>query len=178
MLTSSVSAEGFFDFLFGPTPTPTPVPEIDLSIVNETETFTDFGYTTTVIYEGILIKNKSKTHDKNIVVKEETEKILKNITFPYSVIQTEYTFYTIEKFRCDNELCGYWISAYRDGYEVQTNSPIWIRNPPYHVIVSESYNETHGHVVLKEDPKGAVEQVLQRYVDNQPLGIGVVGTPA
>jgi hypothetical protein len=181
LLTSTVSAEGFFDFLF-PTPTPTPVPEIDLSKVNETKIYTDIetGLTTKVIYEVISIKNQSESKDPSLVVVEETNKILNNVTFPYSIIENQYTFFTIEKYRCTGDLCGYWISAYRGGYEVQTDSPIWIRNAPYRIIISETYDEKTNEnvIVLREDPKSAAEEVLQRYVDGQPLGPATVGTKA
>ena len=179
LLTSTVSAEGgFWDFLFGPSETQAPA--IDLSKVNETESFID-GNTGThvkITYEGIAIKNKSKFIPEALVVKEETEKVLKNTTFPYQ-IKKDKTNLTIEKFRCRADYCGYWISATRNGYEVETDSPIWIRNPEYRVVLSETFNETANEysVTLREDPKGAVEQILQNYVDGQPLGTAIVGRP-
>jgi membrane peptidoglycan carboxypeptidase len=72
-------------------------------------------------------------------------------------------------------ICGYWIEATRNGKEVYTNSPIWISPPPYEVVVSESLDEKANEltITIKESPKEAVEEILQMYVDMQPLGKGV-----
>jgi hypothetical protein len=117
--------------------------------------------------------------EKNPILSAATETALKDVKYPYTISGTEIT---ILKFRCDKDMqiCGYWISATRKGEEVATNSPIWISPPPYEVFISSSFDAKAftSTVILKEDPKEAVEQVLQRYVSGQPLGKAITGTPA
>jgi hypothetical protein len=112
-----------------------------------------------------------------VALKEETDKVMTKEKYPYMI---EKTSIRIDKYRCDEkmQICGYWITAYRGGQEVATNSPIWISPPPYEIVVSSSYDEKSNieTVVLRESPKEAVEQVLQTYVSMQPLGKAVVGT--
>jgi hypothetical protein len=86
----------------------------------------------------------------------------------------------IEKYRCDDEKCGYWISATRGGQPVAVNNPIWLvnGNAPYHTVVSE-YLDTKTntqYLTVKEDVKGALIQILTGYADRQPLGAPKVGT--
>jgi hypothetical protein len=135
--------------------------------------------TVKIIYQGSTpIKNaidaKSKSSDS--ILKEETDKIMKDQKYPYSLVSGK-TEIKIIKYTCDQKMgiCGYWIQATRDGREVYTNSPIWISPPPYEVVVSKSLDSKNNEltVTIKEDPKGAVEQVLQGYVDRQPLGTAV-----
>jgi hypothetical protein len=94
--------------------------------------------------------------------------------YPYKISGTEIT---INKYKCDEKMgiCGYWIKATRNGKEVYTNSPIWISPPPYEVVVSESFDEKANEltVTIKESPKEAIEEVLQMYVNMQPLGKAV-----
>ncbi len=139
----------------------------------------DKEYITKVIYQGsTAIKNAidAKTKSPEIVLKEETDKIMSVQKYPYSIISGK-TEIKILKYKCDNkmQMCGYWIEATRDGKGVYTNSPIWISPPPYQVLVSQSVDEKANEitVTLKEDPKLAVETILQMYVDNQPLGKAV-----
>ena len=141
----------------------------------------DENTTIKVVYEGATpIKDllSLKTKANAVVLKEETEKVMSKVSFPYNVTKEETkTTFKIVKYRCDEkmQICGYWIEAYRDGKEVYTNSPIWISPPPYQVVVSESFDEKTNEITttLKEDPKAAVESVLQRYVEMQPLGKAV-----
>jgi PKD repeat protein len=154
-----------------PTATPTPKPTM-----NETTTVK-------VVYEGTrtisdAITASAATKDTAIVLKEETEKVMSAVSFPYNVTKAEsQTTFKILKYRCDEKMgiCGYWVEAWRDGKEVYTNSPIWISPPPYEVVVSESFDEKTNEItaIVKEDPKLALEQTLQRYVEMQPLGKAV-----
>ncbi|MCK9591458.1 MAG: hypothetical protein M0Q91_05545 [Methanoregula sp.] len=116
----------------------------------------------------------AKLLSKETVLKQATSEALKDVEYPYRVADSELT---IEKFKCDEEmqLCGYYVSCIRDGREVYTNSPVWISPPPYEVFVSSSFDENTftSTVILKEDPKEAVEIALGFYCDNQPLGKAV-----
>lgn len=118
------------------------------------------------------LASKSPATSKESILSTATSTALKDVKYPYAVTGTEIT---IEKYKCTSEICGYWIRATRGGREVYTNSPIWISPPPYEVVVSEIYDEKTNTetVTIKEDPKLAVQQVLQRYVDMQPLGKAV-----
>jgi hypothetical protein len=51
-------------------------------------------------------------------------------------------------------------------------------NAPIDILVSESYDDKIDEmtVTLKEDPKAAALQILQAYVDRQPLGKSTTGT--
>jgi len=152
---------------------------IDYSKMNETTT-------TKVVYEGLTpikdsLATKSPTTSDAAILKTATESVMSKVVYPYniSVPETKTTFKVV-KYRYDDKLqaFGYWIEATREGNEVATNSPIWVVSPQYNVIVSEVYDEKTNEITatLKEDPKYAIEQILQRYVDNQPLGKATVGT--
>lgn len=111
------------------------------------------------------------------ILTSESDKVLKFVTFPYMLPNTNIT---VIKYRCDftNSFCGFWINATRDGQEVATNSPVWISPPPLYTVVSESYNARKNEltITLKEDPIGATSEILQGYVDRQPLGKAITGT--
>lgn len=123
------------------------------------------------------------TYEKSVILSNKTDKELKPVKFPftYKIKNSEIQF---EKYRCDIPagICGYWITAYRidaqGRHEVATNSPIWISPPPYVVAVSESYALSTNTLTttIKEDLRGAITEVIQRYVDMQPLGKAIVGT--
>lgn len=146
---------------------------------DEIDGLEDEGPTVKTVWQGetpIGDAISAKAQDKISILKTETNKVMAAQEFPY-VLYSGKTTVRIVKYKCDDkmQLCGYWVEAYRDGREVYTNSPIWISPPPYEVVVSESLDTKLNEltVVLKEDPKGAVERVLQRYVDMQPLGKAV-----
>lgn len=140
------------------------------------------------VYEGstaITDSLSSKADaEKPALLATATANTLKEVKYPYEVSGTEIT---ILKYKCNAEICGYWISATRGGKEVYTNSPIWISPPPYEVVISDVYysdekmeiptadskEALYEKVTLKEDPKLAVELILQQYVDMQPLGKAV-----
>ena len=159
-----------------PTPEPTPIEEVEIPI--------RFVYQgSTAIRDSLL----SPFVSKNWALSTATNMSLKDVKYPYDIstskveeTKTVVTTFKIQKFRCDKEMevCGYWIEAARDGNEVQVNSPIWISPPPYEVVVSEVYDivAKENIVTIKEDPKVAVEMVLQGYVNRQPLGKSTVGT--
>jgi hypothetical protein len=128
------------------------------------------------------ISTKAPTDDETTILKTATDTEMKKQTYPYDVaakVDSSTTF-KILKYRCDNKMgiCGYWIEAYRGGKTVKTNSPVWISPPPITALVSEVYDEKVDTitVTLKEDPKLAVEQILQRYVDDLPIGTPITGT--
>jgi PKD repeat protein len=122
-------------------------------------------------------------YEKSVILADKTDKELKPVKFPftYKIKNSEIQF---EKYRCDipKGLCGYWITAYRiiDGQRVSvaTNSPVWISPPPFEVAVSESYSLATNTITttIKEDLRGAITEVIQQYVDRQPLGKAIVGT--
>lgn len=137
--------------------------------------------TTKIVWEGSTpIKDALtlSTSSKEAVLKTATETVLKDVKYPYNVsVPESKTEIKILKYKCDEKMgiCGYWIAATRDGQEVYTNSPIWISPPPYKVVVSETYDSKLDEttITLKEDPKAAVEAILHRYVDGQPIGKAV-----
>jgi hypothetical protein len=126
------------------------------------------------------LTSKSYT-DKTLTLKVATDTVMSKASYPYEISKTATSF-KILKYRCDNkmQICGYWVEATRYGLPVKTNSPVWISPPPVIALVSEVYDEKSDTVTttLKEDPKLALEQILQQYVDNQPIGIPVIGTKA
>jgi hypothetical protein len=107
----------------------------------------------------------------------ESKKKLDLITFPYT-ISTGLTQTKIQKYQCTVDMCGYWIQSYRDEKEIATNSPIWISPPPFEAVVFDTYDTIRNEedVTLAENTTKAMEQVLQDYVDRQPLGTAIVGT--
>jgi PKD repeat protein len=164
---------------------PTPTPE-ETSIPEPTE------IPTRIVYQGSTairdsLSSKSPMDSANAELSVATVSALKDVKYPYDISTSKddgtkrvVTIFKMQKFRCDEkmQLCGYWIEATRDGQEVQINSPVWISPPPYQIVVSEVYDSRakENVVTIKEDPKVAVEQVLQNYVDQQPLGKATVGT--
>jgi hypothetical protein len=116
------------------------------------------------------------------ILKTATDTEMKKISYPYDVRASEEsaTTFKIIKFRCDEkmQICGYWLEATRNGQTVATNSPVWISPPPITALVSEVYDAKSDTqtVTLKEDPRAAVEQILQQYVDNRPIGKPIIGT--
>jgi hypothetical protein len=126
------------------------------------------------------LTSKSYT-DKTLILKAATDMEMSKASYPYEISKTATSF-KILKYRCDNkmQICGYWVEATRSGKTVATNSPIWISPPPVVALVSETYDEKSDTVTttIKEDPKLAIEQILQQYVDNQPIGTPVIGTKA
>ena len=160
-------------------PTPTPIIEkqpdenTTINYVYQGET----KITTALIAEAT---EKSKTelseYEKSVVLSKETSKIMATEKYPVE-INNEIR---IEKFRCNNELgvCGYWIYATRNGYQVKVNNPIWISPPPYLVVLSETYDSKNNNitVIVKEDAKTAVFEILQRYVSDRPIGSPITGT--
>jgi PKD repeat protein len=119
---------------------------------------------------------------KPVILKTATSVEMAKIAYPYDVAAKAEspTTFKIIKFRCDEkmQICGYWVQAWRSGQEVATNSPIWISPPPITALISETYDAKSDTLTttLKEDPRAAVEQILQQYVDNQPLGKPIIGT--
>jgi len=159
-----------------PTPTATPTPKPTIS---DTTTFVTVWQGTTPIKDSLSTKSSAEAAS---VLKEATDTVMKKETYPYDVASPaeSKTTFKILKFRCDEkmQICGYWVYATRDGKEVATNSPIWISPPPFVALVSETYDEKSDTITttLKEDPKLAIEQILQQYVDNQPIGKPIIGT--
>lgn len=128
----------------------------------------------TPITNAIMVKSIS---EKTLIIGKESEKEILKISYPYQIEKTEIR---IIKTRYDEKMqtMGYWIEAYRNGWEVQVNNPIWIVPHPYLVVVSDVIDTKANleTITLKESPKVAVEGMLQKYVNGQPLGKATVGT--
>ena len=116
-------------------------------------------------------------YEKSVILSDKTDKELKPVKFPftYKIKDSEIAF---DNYCCklDEGICGYWIQAYRivggQRVPVYANSPIWISPPPFEVTISESYTLATNTLTttIKEDLRGAITSVIQRHVDNQPLG--------
>jgi hypothetical protein len=162
------------------TATATPEPTAAETVENITVTKT--GNTTI----ASALATKSTAAEKTAVLTAAASSALSAVKYPYSVETIDNTtLIEITKYRCTSEMCGYWITATRDGKEIATNSPIWISPPPYEVIVSEvettsktvdSVKTVEKTITIKEDPKAAAESVLLMYAGMQPFGKAVVGT--
>jgi len=117
--------------------------------------------------------------DSATILKQATDNIMSVQDYPYDITNGS-TVITVNTYTCNDntQLCGYWIYATRDGKEVATNSPIWISPPPYQVVESDVIDTVTNTEILtvREDPVGAVNRVLQYYVDMQPLGRTIIGT--
>jgi hypothetical protein len=152
----------------------------EVKVPSEATTFVTVWQGATPIKASLATKAPSVS--EATVLKAATKIEMEKIAYPYDVRASEEsaTTFKIIKFRCDEklQLCGYWIEATRNGQQVATNSPIWISPPPITALVSEVYDAKSDTITttLKEDPKAAVEQILQQYVDNQPIGKPITGT--
>lgn len=137
-----------------------------------------------VVWQGTTpiqntLATKTTYAEKESVLKEETNKTMAKEVYPYSVVKTTATTdVQIQKYRCKSDTCWYWISATRNGQEVAIDNPVGISPPPIVALVSEVYDAKTDTltVTLKEDPKLAVEQILQRHADGTPLGKIKTGT--
>jgi PKD repeat protein len=170
-----------------PTATPTASPTATPTATPTPKPTPSENTTTVVVWSGATpikdsIDSKAPTDDEITILKTATDTEMKKQTYPYDVAAKvdSLTTFKILKYRCDEKMriCGYWIEGYRDDKTVKTNSPVWISPPPITALISEVYDEKVDviTVTLKEDPKAAVEQILQMYVDNQPIGKPVTGT--
>jgi PKD repeat protein len=169
------------------TATPTATPTVTPTATPTPKPAPSENTTTVVVWSGATpikdsIDSKAPTDDEITILKTATDTEMKKQSYPYDVAAKaeSTTTFKILKYRCDNKMgiCGYWIEGYRDGKTIKTNSPVWISPPPITALVSEVYDEKVDTltITLKEDPKMAVEQILQRYVDNQPIGEAITGT--
>jgi len=142
--------------------------------------------TFTTVYQGLTpIKDLTATKapsEMTATTARVVETKMKLSTYPYDVAKpvTVKTDIKIIKMCYDakKETNGYWIEAYRNGQEVAVNNPIWVKPAPTDVLVSESLDEVKNEltVTLKEDPKAAIEEILQRHADGVGLGRAVTGT--
>jgi len=126
-----------------------------------------------------VLTTKATQGEKEAVLKVETDNLFKLESYPLT-LDTKAVEKTlkIDKYKCKSDTCWYWITATRGGYEVAIDNPVGISPPPTDVVVSEVYDDKLDTltVTLKEDPKAAVQEVLQRLADNTPIGKSKVGT--
>jgi hypothetical protein len=157
------------------TPTPTPTlppldPQVFVGGIEEPKL--------EITYEGAtpIAASLASKADKKALLKQKTVEEFSKEKYPLDISSTV----KIEKYRCDDEKCGYWISAKRNGQPVAVNNPIWLinGNAPYHTVVSEYKDEKTNteYLKIKEDVKGAVIKILTDYADRQPIGQPKVGT--
>jgi hypothetical protein len=122
----------------------------------------------------------AKTQPADVLLKSYTDTAFKDQKYPLQIETVSRTTVTIDKFRCEVKpnICGYWITADRDGKQVAVNNPIWLFNAPYSVVVSEIYDEKADKVTvtIKEDLFASVRNILQGYAERQPVGKPTVGT--
>lgn len=133
----------------------------------------------TVQYEGktdiaTSLAAKSSLSEKVAVLKTATVTAFAAEKYPIIAKNTsETTNVTIDAYRCEAERCAYWVTAYRDGQKVYIDNPVWLitGNAPYHIVVSDvvdtkANTET---ITLKEDPKGAVLNIMATFAEMQPV---------
>lgn len=106
-----------------------------------------------------------------------TKSTLTSTAFPYN-ITAGLTSTKLLKYRCDTDICWYWVQSYRNGQEVATNSPIGISPPPFEAVVSytDDLIKNERTAVITENTTLAMEQIITEYVNRQPLGKATVGT--
>lgn len=132
-----------------------------------------------VVYDGptpiaTSLASKSSLSEKVAVLKTATVTAFASEKYPIIAKNTsETTNVTIDAYRCEAERCAYWVTAYRDGQKVYVDNPVWLitGNAPYHTVVSDvidtkANTET---ITLKEDPKGAVINILTTFAEMQPV---------
>jgi len=144
----------------------------------EPPTFAEMEPKMKIAYEGAtpIAASLAAKADKKGLLRQETVSKMSKEKYPLAISSSV----TIDKYRCDAEKCGYWITAKRGGQPVAVNNPIWLLNgnAPYHTVVSQ-YMDTKTnteYVTVKEDVKGAVFRILNDYADRQPIGAPKVGT--
>lgn len=134
----------------------------------------------TVVYSGATpIKDaiSAKVAPTELLLKTATLTEMTKERYPLAISPAV----TIEKYRCTDVMCAYWISAVDGkGNTKAVNNPIWLinGNAPYHTVVSE-VEDTKANtltVTVKEDVKGAIIQILTAYADRCPVGKPTTGT--
>jgi hypothetical protein len=155
---------------------------IGIGVVSAYDEFTTYK----IVYGGSTairdsVASKSNAGDQAYTMAKASETAMKSLVYPLKVELPvkPLTDITIVKCRYDAKIntMGYWIEATRGGKEVAVNNPIWIYPAPYQVVVSEVFDAklNEATLTIKEDPKGAAEEILQRHVDSLPLGKSVTG---
>ena len=140
--------------------------------------------TMTTVYSGAtpiksILTTKATQGEKEAVLKVETDNLFKVESYPLTLdTKSVETTLKIDKYKCKSDTCWYWITATRGGAEVAIDNPVGISPPPTDVVVSEVYDDKLDTltITLKEDPKAAVQEVLQRLADNTPIGKSKTGT--
>jgi PKD repeat protein len=126
-----------------------------------------------------VLTTKATEGEKIAVLKASTDDKMKVESYPLTLdTKAVEKVLKIERYKCDSISCRYWIYASRGGAEIAIDNPVIISPPPTDVVVSEVYDDKTDTltVTLKEDPKAAVQEVLQRLADNTALGKAKVGT--
>jgi len=140
--------------------------------------------TYTKVYTGStpiknILTSKGSQKEKVSVLKEETNKLMTVEKYPLTLdTKSVEKVLKIERYKCDSGSCRYWIYASRGGQEVAIDNPVIISPPQTDVVVSEVYDDKTDTmtVTLKEDPRAAVQEILQRLADDTPLGNSKIGT--
>ena len=103
----------------------------------EPPTFAEMEPKMEITYEGAtpLATSLAAKVDKRTLLRAATVTAMAVEKYPLVISSSV----TIDKYRCDAEKCGYWITARRGGQPVAVNNPIWLLNgnAPYHTVVSE-----------------------------------------
>ena len=136
------------------------------------------AYTGTTPIKDTLT-TKATQGEKETVLKVETDNLFKLESYPLTLdTKAVEKVLKIERYKCDAISCRYWIYASRNGEEIAIDNPVIISPPPTDVVVSEVYDDKTDTltITLKEDPKAAVQEVLQRLADNTPIGKSKTGT--
>ena len=156
----------------------------DTVLIKVTEKKQGENTTINVVFDGATpisagLSTKATYAEKESYLKQEINTTMAKESYPYSVVKnTAKTDVQIQKYKCKSDTCWYWISAYRGIQEVAIDNPVGISPPPIVALVSEVYDDKTDTltITLREDPKLAVEQILQRHADSVPLGKAKVGT--
>jgi hypothetical protein len=135
----------------------------------------------TVVYSGATpIKDaiSAKVAPTELLLKTATVTAMSAEKYPLAISP----LVTIEKWRCTDIKCAYWISAVDPkGNTKAVNNPIWLvnGNAPYHILVSEVEDTKTNTITLtvKEDVKTAIFNILSDYAGRCPIGKPTTGTP-
>jgi hypothetical protein len=118
--------------------------------------------TYSVIVSENKISSQFTTKSISSIFKTETEKSFSLNVFP--IYLSEHT--KIDKYKCDEVKCGYWLSTDK---KIYINNPIYLIHGgyPYYSIVSEIEDTKSNKVTLtvKEDIKGATYRLLNDFVE-------------
>ena len=118
------------------------------------------------VYSDVGVPVRGVCKSPSIPISNAVIDSLRMLKFPYSV-SVNGTELHVGYGWCNERLqfCEYWLSATRNGEEVQTNSPVWVT-----IFDGSELTGNERFSIAEGDLKIAFDEMLIKYVSEQPVG--------